>query len=33
VIDHQSAILHDFDAGFGENFRSGVIADAGLQPD
>jgi hypothetical protein len=33
VIHHQSAILHNFDAGFGEDFRRGIVADAGLQPD
>jgi len=32
VLDHQAAVLHDFDACFGELFRDSVIANAGLKP-
>ena len=28
VIDHQSAVLHDFDAGFGEDLRRGIVTNA-----
>ena len=33
VIDHQSSILHDLDAGFGEDLCRRVVANAGLKPD
>lgn len=32
MLDHQAAVLDDFDAAAGEIFRRGVIADAGLKP-
>jgi hypothetical protein len=32
VVDHESAVLDDFDSRLGENFRCVVVADAGLKP-
>jgi hypothetical protein len=32
MLDHQAAVLHDFDAGSGQCFRRRVIADPGLKP-
>ena len=33
VVDHQSAVLDDFDARLGEDFSGVVVANAGLKPD
>ena len=32
MIDHQAAILDNFDSGFGELFGDGIVANSGLQP-
>ncbi len=33
MIDHQAAILHDFNSGAGEALGGAVVADARLEPD
>jgi hypothetical protein len=33
VIDHQSAVLYDFNPRFGENLGGGIVADTRLKPD
>jgi hypothetical protein len=33
VVDHESAVLDDFNSGLGEDFRRRVVANARLEPD